>query len=164
MLTLGIDPGTSCGWAALDASGARIASGVWSLAPRRHEGGGMRYLRFRRLLTEAVDDLYLTLPPGSALVPGAVAVAYEEVRRHLGTDAAHVYGGILAALQMVCEERRVPYQGVAVATVKRLATGKGNANKSAMMAAARTRWPTIVPTEDEADALWIAEAFRRGLA
>lgn len=48
MRILGIDPGTSCGWAILD-DGGRVASGVWDLSPKRFEGGGMRYIRFERL-------------------------------------------------------------------------------------------------------------------
>jgi hypothetical protein len=54
MMYLGIDPGTSCGWALLDASGQRVGSGAWDLRPHRHEGGGMRYLRARRYLLEVL--------------------------------------------------------------------------------------------------------------
>jgi len=46
--------------------------------------------------------------------------------------------------------------------VKRHATGRGNADKAAMVAAAVARWGGE-PTEDEADALWIADAWRAGL-
>lgn len=31
-------------------------SGVWDLSGSRFEGGGMRYLRFRRFLQEALTD------------------------------------------------------------------------------------------------------------
>jgi Holliday junction resolvasome RuvABC endonuclease subunit len=44
--------------------------------------------------------------------------------------------------------------------VKAHATGKGNASKDAMVLAAATRWG-VTATEDEADALWIADALRR---
>jgi Holliday junction resolvasome RuvABC endonuclease subunit len=84
-------------------------------------------------------------------------IAYEEVRRHLGTDAAHVYGGLLATLTAWCDEAKLPYIGVPVATIKRCATGKGNADKDAMLAAAQTRWPAAdIRTHDEADAAWCA--------
>ncbi len=52
------------------------------------------------------------------------------IRRHLGTDAAHCYGGFLAVLSAWCEENNIPYQGVNVKTIKRFITGKGNASKS----------------------------------
>ena len=74
------------------------------------------------------------------------------MRRHVGTDAAHVYGGLLAVLTSWGELRGVPYEGVPVGTIKRHATGKGNANKDSMIAAARSRG--FDPTDDnEADAL-----------
>jgi Holliday junction resolvasome RuvABC endonuclease subunit len=148
---IGIDPGTSCGWAVLDANGKRIASGVWDLKPRRHEGGGMRYLRCR--------GYFEALLAGR----GMVVVGYEEVRRHAGTTAAHVYGGIIAQIGSICEAREVPYAAYPVGTIKRLATGKGNASKALMKAAARERWPRFAGEHDEADALWIAEAARVAL-
>jgi Holliday junction resolvasome RuvABC endonuclease subunit len=146
---IGIDPGTKCGWALLDAEGARLASGVWNLASRRHEGGGMRYVRARRCLGELLDSY-----PDSIL-------GYEEIRRHVGTSAAHVYGGIVAVISSECEVREVPYSGRPVGSVKKHATGKGNANKELMIGAANRRWgPHMVQDDNEADALWIADHIR----
>ena len=147
---LGLDLGTACGWAVLNANGDRRASGTWNLAPRRFEGAGMRWVRLGTLLGELLDAN-----------PGAV-LAVEEVRHHAGTDAAHLYGGALAVVQRVCEERQVPYAGIPVATVKRVATGKGNADKAAMVAAALHRWGAVADDND-ADALWIAETWRQGV-
>jgi hypothetical protein len=88
-------------------------------------------------------------------------IAFEEVRAHAGTDAAHLYGGFLAHLSAWCEERTIAYQGVPVGTIKRYATGKGNADKAAMIAAMRARG--FAPADDnEADALalllWATDA------
>jgi len=152
MIAIGIDPGTLCGWAVLAADGARLASGHWDLRPRRHEGAGMRFVRLRRMLS-------MLLEPWA---DADVALCYEEVRHHAGTDAAHVYGGIVAVIQSWCEDAQVPYAAAPVSTVKRHATGRGNADKAAMVAAAVARWGGE-PTEDEADALWIADAWRAGL-
>ncbi len=157
MTILGIDPGTSCGWA-LVRDGRRVASGVWDLRPRRHEGGGMRYLRARRMLVEVLEGQRVD------------AVGYEEVRRHLGVDAAHVYGGIVAALTAELEERGIPYRGIPVATVKRIGCGRGNGDKAAMVAAFRASTsPTMgvlgpePETDDEADAYFVALALRAEL-
>ena len=50
--------------------------------------------------------------------------------------------------------RGVPYEGVPVGTIKRVATGKGNANTDAMIAAAQARG--FSPADDnEADAIAI---------
>jgi Holliday junction resolvasome RuvABC endonuclease subunit len=138
MRILAIDPGTNCGWATTD--GGTIISGTWNLKGGRYEGAGMRFVRLRRFLEEfgPVDR-----------------IVFEEVRRHLGTDAAHVYGGIVAVVMAFCEERQVPYEGIPVGTIKKLATGKGNANKDAMVAAARERWPEFDGDDNEADARWM---------
>ena len=142
MRILGIDPGTSCGWAVL-SKGEHVASGVWDLKPRRHEGGGMRYLRLDAYLREALS--------------GVGAVYIEEVRRHAGTSAAHVYGGILATVQKRCEAQGIPYASIPVGTVKKAATGRGNASKALMIAAAQKEWPTVeIEDDNHADALWIA--------
>ena len=85
---------------------------------------------------------------------GLGRILFEEVRRHAGTDAAHVYGGFLATLTGWCEEHEVAYQGVPVGTIKRHVTGKGNADKAAVIAAVRARG--FSPADDnEADALAI---------
>ena len=137
--TLALDLGTTLGWA-LRLSG-QVMSGTEHFKVGRFEGGGMRYLRFVRWL----DDLarFAGLPS---------TVCFEEVRRHRGIDAAHAYGGLLAQLTAWCERHGVPYQGVPVGTIKKFATGKGNADKAAMIAAMERRGHT--PTDDnEADAL-----------
>ena len=55
---------------------------------------------------------------------------------------------------MWCEQHEVPYQGVPVGTIKRHVTGKGNADKAAVIAAIRARG--FNPADDnEADALAI---------
>ena len=75
---LALDLGTTTGWAVRGHDGL-ITSGTASFKPGRYDGGGMRYLRFTNWLTE-LDRL-----------SGPIAtIWFEEVRRHAGTDAAHV--------------------------------------------------------------------------
>ena len=101
----------------------------------------MRYLRFRHWLDELVK------------LGGSIdRIVFEEVRRHAGTDAAHVYGGLMGTLTAWGELNAVPYEGVPVGTIKRFATGKGNADKAAVIAAMQARG--FHPADDnEADAL-----------
>jgi len=143
-----LDLGTTTGWALRSSDGA-ITSGTVSFRPSRYDGGGMRYLRFRGWLHQLVLD-----------VGGVSAVHFEEVRRHAGTDAAHVYGGLLATLTTWCEQHSVPYQGVPVGTMKRFIAGKGNADKDDVIAAVQKRG--FSPADNnEADAiailLWAVE-------
>ncbi len=141
-IILALDLGTTTGWALRSFDGL-ITSGTASFKPGRYDGGGMRYLRFTNWLTE-LDRLSGPIE----------AIYFEEVRRHAGTDAAHVYGGLMATLTAWAELRGVPYAGVPVGTIKRHATGHGNANKQAMIDAAHKRG--FSPTDDnEADAIAI---------
>ncbi len=137
MKILAIDPGTHCGYALSPAE-----SGVWDLSPRRHEGGGMRFVRLRNYLVKACE--------------GVDMVVYEEVHGHKGTYAAQMYGGIVAIIQEHCELHEIPYEGVLVGTIKKFATGKGNSNKEVMLAAARERWPEYdIEDDNRADALFL---------
>jgi hypothetical protein len=145
---LALDLGTTTGWAMRLATG-HILSGSVSFRPSRFDGGGMRYVRFAGWLDSMADD-----------AAGLAAIYFEEVRRHLGIDAAHLYGGFLATLTAWCEHRGIAYQGVPVGTIKRHATAKGNAGKDAVIAAVTARG--FNPKDDnEADAiallLWAIE-------
>ncbi len=139
---LALDLGTTTGWAMALPDGG-IVSGTVSFRPSRYDGGGIRYLRFRAWLEGIAED-----------TPGIAAIHFEEVRRHLSTDAAHVHGGLLATMTAWCEEQAVAYQGVPVGTIKRFITGRGNADKAAVMSAVRERGYSPVD-DNEADAIAI---------
>ncbi len=150
---LALDLGTHTGWALRGRDGA-ITSGTITFRPGRFEGAGMTFLRFRGWLEEIAD-----------LAHGLDSVVFEEVRAHAGTTASHIYGGFLAILSSWCEHERVPYRGVPVGTIKRHATGKGNAGKDAVIAAMKAKGHTPID-DNEADALailyWaLAEGGRR---
>lgn len=140
---LTIDIGTTLGWALL-AEG-RVVSGRFDMTPARGESAGVRFLRFRREFLpnfKAVREVY-----------------FEEVRRHEGTHAAHIYGGFWAILLSWCEENSIPYRGIEVAAIKKHVTGKGNARKADMVIAMQQRG--FDPKDDnEADALAILSYAR----
>ncbi|WP_455475742.1 crossover junction endodeoxyribonuclease RuvC [Bartonella sp. B17] len=145
--TLCLDLGTKTGWAICGADN-HIISGTANFQPRRFEGGGMRYLRFKQWLTEM------------KMTAGQIGEVYfEEVRRHVGTDAAHVYGGLLATLTAWCEHHQIPYEGIPVGTIKKTMTGKGNASKEEMIKAVYSKGHA--PQDDnEADALAILHLIK----
>lgn len=145
---LALDLGTTTGWALLHLDGT-ITSGTEHFKPQRFEGGGMRFLRFKRWLAELLST------------SGHInAVFFEEVRRHAGVDAAHAYGGFMGHLTAWCEHHNIPYQGVPVGTIKKHATGKGNAGKDDMILSVRQRGHDPVD-DNEADALallhWVVQ-------
>lgn len=148
---LALDLGTKTGWA-LWRKGSIIYSGVQDFKVGRFDGGGMRFLKFGRWLDEVTQDCL------------GLTVFYEEVRSHGpgGVDAAHAYGGFMATLTAWCEKSKrlgphevpssTPYSGIPVGTIKKFATGKGNAGKPEMIKAAVDRG--FHPADDnEADAI-----------
>ncbi len=138
---LALDLGTTTGWALRDLAG-NTTHGFVSFKPQRFEGGGMRFLRFKRWLAEIKGSTER----------GIDAVYFEEVRRHLGVDAAHIYGGLLATLTSWCEHHQIPYEGVPVGTIKRHVSGKGNASKEEVIQAVG-RLGFHVTDDNEADAI-----------
>lgn len=135
---LALDLGTKTGWAV--ALQNQILSGSESFKSTRFCGGGARFLKFQHFLNSLHQKFDLK------------AVYFEEVRRHLGVDAAHVYGGFLAHLTSWCEENKIPYQGVSVGIIKKFATGKGNASKEEVIEA--LKFKGFNPVDDnEADSL-----------
>ncbi len=137
--TLCLDLGTTTGWA-IRSSEKLITSGTISFKNSRFEGGGMRYLKFSRFLDELLS------------LQNIGQIYFEEVRRHMGVDAAHAYGGFLAHLTAWCEKHKIPYEGVPVQTIKIHATGKGNASKAKVIESVKRRGH--VPADDnEADAI-----------
>jgi Holliday junction resolvasome RuvABC endonuclease subunit len=143
---LALDLGTQTGWSLL--SNGIITSGTLTFKNDRYQGGGMRYLRFCRWL----DDL-------KTLAGSLTEVYFEEVRRHLGIDAAHVYGGFLATLTAWCERESIPYQGVSVGTIKHHVTGKGNASKQEVLDSLKAKG--YKPQDNnEADAIALLEWVR----
>ncbi len=137
-MILSLDLGTTTGWA-ISPDGI-LMSGTWNLKPSRYEGGGMRFLRFTGFLKALHERSAIT------------KVVYEEVRRHAGTDAAHVYGGLQGALTSWAESEGIPYEAIPVGTIKKFWTGKGNANKEAMVNEA-VRRGIMVSDHNEADAV-----------
>jgi crossover junction endodeoxyribonuclease RuvC len=140
LVILALDLGRTTGWA-LAAPDGGITSGTEAFRHDRWQGGGIKFLKFKRWLTEL-----------KGCAGGLDLIVFEEVRRHLGVDAAHSMGGWLAILTAWCEHHGIAYEGVPVGTIKRHIAGKGNADKAAVIAAVRKLG--FAPADDnEADAL-----------
>ena len=141
-----LDLGTMTGFALLSchAAGYNVISGFWDFRPGRFDGAGVRYVRFRKQLLEILES---SKPD---------VVLFEEVRRHIGADAARVYGALFGVVTSLCEELGIPYEGIPVGTIKKYWTGKGNASKDLMIAEAHDRGYPNVSDDNEADAIALA--------
>lgn len=138
---LALDLGTKLGWA-VRARDGKVVHGTEVFTPRASWSPGQRWLRVRSFLTDLIARHQIH------------AIAYEDVKRHMGTDAAHAYGAFLCIVQMVADSHRAALHPVGVKTIKKFWTGNGNADKDAMTAQAKARG--FKPESDnDADALAI---------
>lgn len=145
---LALDLGTHTGWAYAPTPGM-IMYGSWDLSPGRG-GEGLRYQRMTSELDRFWSQHELRFPTKKLTPP--LEVLYEQVHRHAGTRACHVYGGLLAHLQVWCLNHQIVATPVGVGQIKKFWTGRGNATKDDMVAEARARG--FDPVDDnEADAL-----------
>lgn len=141
---LALDLGVITGWAAR-LNGA-IHSGVWMLDPDLSDLGESRF----SVLQARLEELWRTVGGGID------AVHVGQVPHYTGWVAAFVCGGYHAIALAWSENRHIPFQGLSTFDVKRYAVGKGNANKDAMVEAARARgWDPV--DDNEADALWLLD-------
>ncbi|MDX3877619.1 MAG: hypothetical protein QHC81_03935 [Achromobacter sp.] len=138
---LALDLGTKLGWA-VRARDGKVWHGTEAFTPRKSWTPGQRWLRARSFLTDLIVRHQVH------------AIAYEDVKRHMGTDAAHAYGAFLCLVEMLADSHRLRLLPVGVKTIKKHWTGNGNADKAAMEAQARARG--FRPESDnDADALAI---------
>lgn len=135
---IALDLGTKTGWATRTKKGERAKSGTLNLTALAKRNETTRYGALLRWMKENVSE--------------GDTVAFEDVAFMVSVRQAHVYGGLRAIVETMCCELRAECVPVAVATIKKHATGRGNAKKPDMMRAARRRGYT--PKDDnEADAL-----------
>lgn len=150
MIILALDLGTNTGWKIGDTE--LSVSGTQNFGNSRFDGGGVRFIKFIRFLDQIAAE---KMKPD--------LVVFEEVRNHAGNTAAHVYGGFWSHLMSWCEKQGIPYTAVPVQTIKKFATGKGNASKTDMIVAAQAKG--FEPADDnEADAIWLWEYAQKQFA
>jgi hypothetical protein len=141
-----LDLGAAMGWASRSRDGF-VASGTQRFDAGGRHGYGVRFLQFRRWLTDRKPY-------------GLDRIFYERILHHASGDSAHAYGAFVGTLAAWGEAHSVPYFGVNWATVKKYATGSGAAKKPEIIAAMRARG--YAPEDDnEADALALLDYVMR---
>lgn len=142
-MIVGLDLALTCtGWSTLDRAGA-LQWGTITPSRSLPMGGRLDHIRQR----------------AAELVAGATLVAIEApvVR----TPAAVVLGQVHGVVVHRLWELEVAVLIVPPATLKMLATGKGNAPKPDVRGAARKRLGYADESDDEADACWLADLAAR---
>lgn len=91
-------------------------------------------------------------------VDGVTAVAVEGPSYNSRHGSAHERGGLWWMTVDRISDLGVPVYSIPPASLKAFATGKGNAAKGAMIAAAVRQWPEFGSLDDDnvADAAWLA--------
>lgn len=120
---LALDLGTKTGWAY--SRHGLICSNTKLFTPRKKDHPAYRWVAFKTWLSEMLASYDIQ------------AVYYEQVRNHAGVRAGHCYGAFEALLEIACYSRNCELIPVGVGTIKKFATGKGNASKSEMISWAR---------------------------
>lgn len=138
MNILSLDLGTTTGWAVRIRSGA-IISGSEKFSQKKGVRRAHKWILFKQWLSLILTKYDIN------------AVYYEEVMSHTGIRAAHCYGAFEAFMEVACAIRGCQVTGVGVGTIKKFATGKGNAKKLEMVKAAELMGCWTI-RHDEADA------------
>ena len=167
-MILGLDLGSSFGYALITDGGDIVDSGAWKFVNRKgrktkpDDHPGKRFLDAQTRLNNYFNDFENN---------DGLVIAYEIVHGHKGNAtnggrggssgvaAAHLWGAWQGLLLSVCAANNLPVTGYHVGTVKKTA-GHGNMSKQGMIDAAKERWEQVPESEDEADALWVAETHR----
>ena len=135
MNILAIDPATKCGWAT-----EKTIYGTWDLKTRKDESWGMKLIRFKSKLKEihALNKLDL--------------IVYERPAGRFKNPII-TQSKIIGILETFCAEEGIQYRAYSSKEIKSFATGKGNANKPAMIKAAQEKYDYPGNDDNEADAL-----------
>lgn len=149
MIILSLDLGTKCGYAVTNMDNGDtidlIDSGTIDCSFDKAGGelAGTRFIKFREFLRSMKNKYNID------------AVYYEEVTFFSFAYATKAYGAFEAITQMACIQWGYPLHGVAVPTLKKHTTGKGNAKKDMMIAKIKELGHS--PKDDnEADAIALA--------
>jgi Holliday junction resolvasome RuvABC endonuclease subunit len=143
---LALDLGSRTGWA-LQVKG-RVESGVQLFDVRRGESPGMRYLRFTRWLAEMTRaEENITLIAYEMPIPAT--------KRYSSAASREIASGLATRVQERCAKLGIEHVSVYPSTLKKFATGRGNAQKTDMHAAAVKKFGYVDLDDNEADALWV---------
>ncbi len=122
---------------------------------KKDESTGMRLIRFKGKLNEILKAV------------GIDIVVYEFALHMHGPNmkraGANVQSEIQGVLKLWCEENGIEYKGYSPTEIKKHATGKGNAKKPEMIAAAQKKFRRVFESDDEADAVWLLDYARKDL-
>jgi len=181
---VGLDLGTNCGvaWCDVDPEkpivwdDIQMYAGQLDLGLGPYDTGPVRHIRLKQFMA-VMHPSFIGFEDvkNTPTVKGFGGKKLGMIMARVAT-AAELLGGFKITLCTWAEENEVPCQGYAIGTIKKYATGKGNAGKPAMIAAANERFGADLDpdnyessgTDNIADAMHICamsvEGYAKGLA
>lgn len=158
-LFIGFDPATKYGYCVMRADGSIVVSGAWDLSLERGQSPGVPMLKLCGYIEELEDTYDLKhCFAGYELVEAHMR--YVNGKPQANTYAAQMYGKYLGMTLATLEARHVEFCGFPVGTIKKHATGRGNANKEDMLNACMNKYGKVTNDDNEADAVAIADLMR----
>lgn len=147
---LAFDPGSTMGIAVFTEEG-KLITAEEHLIKTSKDSLGYAMVRLEAALLKVK-----TAHPADSYV-----FVIEDVKRHLGTIAAHTYGAIIGMLQYIAFKDKTPIAWIGVKTSKKIATGNGNADKAAIVLAANKLFEgSITPkNHNAADAVCLGFSY-----
>lgn len=137
MKILAIDPATKLGWAVNNT-----IYGLENYTVKAGESTGMKWIRLKSFLYELIKK------------EGTELVVYERAGGRFKNDIAS-HSKFIAIIELCCTELNVEYRAYSATEIKKYATGKGNASKGDMIAAAVKNYAYSGTDDNIADALHI---------
>ena len=145
MKILSLDIASTTGWA-MDTQ----IYGTWDFKTKKDESMGMKLIRFKSKLKEvhSLDPLDI--------------IIYERPAGKHANSIIH-QAKLIAILEQFCEENNIEYRAFSASEIKKFATGKGNANKQAMIDTAKSKYGYTGNDDNEADAIHMWKLFKKEL-
>ncbi len=159
---LGLDLGTNCGVALrfLTKKASEplalgdLYLGQWLLDSGQYDSSPIRFVRLRAFLTAIRPTIVFYENPRFAGLGPEFTGASPHVILARAATPMQLLGSFRDTLTTWCQESGVPTQAFDIATLKRHATGKGNAGKPAMIESCNKKFGTTFSTTDyEAEGL-----------
>lgn len=154
-LVLGLDLGTSCGYCfaymrdgqRLDPETLAMHLGQFDLSAGQYDSGAIRFVRLRQFLSVMEPDLiafedvkYTPAEKPNRFNAGAIVAR--------AATACEWFGGLKATVAAWAEENGVPCTSFPIGTIKKRATGKGNANKADVIRACNALFGSDMDADD----------------
>lgn len=147
-MIIAIDIGSKCGYCTkIDNN---LIYGCLDTSKYIH---GQRYYEFYQLLN--------TLKSKN-INNESIEIVYEHVNRHLGTIAAHVYGGFLAILLLFAYENNYKVYPLSVQQIKKYISDNNRASKQEVIDSVNNKLKINIKNDNIADAIAIYLCHTKG--